>query len=964
VAGTVTLVASATDTGGHAFSREATVYVNNADGTSPFSSNLTGASAGSAFAMRFVTPATGAIVAGNTPVVATIEGALTPNWVLEYAPVGSINPYDLAAVDPDWIPLGNGTGFLTNQTAGTFPAATLANGIYFLRLSATPTAGGSTTYHGQVVAKGVAPQDIQPRVTLTAPAQGSTVPLTVPITGSITSMRPLVEWFAEYAPASTVDLNNLGSNEPPWRRFAQGTTTIANSLIANFDASLVPDGSYIVRIVAWNDIRLGWAEPLPLEVSGSVKLGRLRVEFTDLNLPVGNIPFTIRRIYDSLDASRDEGLGFGWSLAFFDADIGETVPRTGAGAFGATPFREGTRVYINTPDGKRAGFTFHAEFGVGGLFGAVYRAVFIPDPGVYEKLETPEGSDPFLSIDSNGNAFLAFLGFAWNPSTYILTTPEGLRYTYDENTGFVEARDLSGNTLVATANGLRHSTGASVQLVRNAQGRITQLVAPDGVTVDYGYSAAGDLTTVTDDDGRVTTFGYHASPPHFLKDVTDPFGRVGVRYDSVNVIGPTDFFTIAASYNERVLQRLQWTLSTDFFNGPDLHFVRDASDRVTEIRRYRGSDTTLRSKTTFTWDALDRLVGQSHLTGAGAPLHADAVSTLTRDAESRVTSIARAGDTTTNTFDMLGQLTAVTHTAGAAESYTYNSMGVRTASHLVPGPSTVGAGNRLVAAGPLAFTYDAEGNVTQKVETVSGQVTRFSYDHRNQLVLATIHPNAAAPPATTVAFEYDYVGRMMSRSLNGAKTWIVYERQMPVAEFADGAPTMNAAFFYAPDRLDDFHAVWRAGTGVRMLLKDHLGTVLGATDDLGALAWWTTYDAFGNLRGPAPAGGEPLRFAGRFYNDTLGLYEMRARYYDPRLGRFTQEDPIGFDGGDMNLYGYAKNNPLNFIDPTGRALTPENALLLGILVGLGSAWSGISILGTITINIEIVLIVAVLYLYY
>ena len=110
----------------------------------------------------------------------------------------------------------------------------------------------------------------------------------------------------------------------------------------------------------------------------------------------------------------------------------------------------------------------------------------------------------------------------------------------------------------------------------------------------------------------------------------------------------------------------------------------------------------------------------------------------------------------------------------------------------MPGPATVGPGNRLLTAGPLTFTYDAEGNVTQKVDTASGQVTRYSFDHRNQLVLATIHASAAAPPTTTVAFEYDYAGRMMSRSLNGTKTWILYDRQMPVAEFADGAATMSA----------------------------------------------------------------------------------------------------------------------------------------------------------------------------
>ena len=221
-------------------------------------------------------------------------------------------------------------------------------------------------------------------------------------------------------------------------------------------------------------------------------------------------------------------------------------------------------------------------------------------------------------------------------------------------------------------------------------------------------------------------------------------------------------------------------------------------------------------------------------------------------------------------------------------------------------------------AGPGGGTSDA----------ATGQVTRYRYDHRNQLVLATVHPDAGAPAATTVAFEYDYAGRMMSRSVDGAKTWIVYDRQMPVAEFADGADAVNAAFLYSPDRLDDFHAVWRAGTGVRLLLKDHMGTVLGATDAAGKLAWWRDVDAFGNPRAGQLAGDEPLGFAGRFHNAALGLYEMRARFYDPWLGRFTQEDPLEFAGGDMNLYGYAGNNPLMRNDPTGKLAALEYAALI------------------------------------
>ncbi|HEX8265940.1 MAG TPA: RHS repeat-associated core domain-containing protein, partial [Pyrinomonadaceae bacterium] len=75
------------------------------------------------------------------------------------------------------------------------------------------------------------------------------------------------------------------------------------------------------------------------------------------------------------------------------------------------------------------------------------------------------------------------------------------------------------------------------------------------------------------------------------------------------------------------------------------------------------------------------------------------------------------------------------------------------------------------------------------------------------------------------------------------------------------------------------------------------------------------YDAFGNVTN----GGLSTRyqFTGREYDNYSGLYYYRARWYDSQLGRFISEDPIGFAGGDINLYGYVKNNPIRFTDPFG-----------------------------------------------
>jgi RHS repeat-associated protein len=78
------------------------------------------------------------------------------------------------------------------------------------------------------------------------------------------------------------------------------------------------------------------------------------------------------------------------------------------------------------------------------------------------------------------------------------------------------------------------------------------------------------------------------------------------------------------------------------------------------------------------------------------------------------------------------------------------------------------------------------------------------------------------------------------------------------------------------------------------------------------------YDAFGNVEAESvPASGDRFKYAGREHDTATGLYYNRARCYDPGTGRFLGEDPIGFGGGDANLYRYVGNSPTNATDPTG-----------------------------------------------
>ena len=98
--------------------------------------------------------------------------------------------------------------------------------------------------------------------------------------------------------------------------------------------------------------------------------------------------------------------------------------------------------------------------------------------------------------------------------------------------------------------------------------------------------------------------------------------------------------------------------------------------------------------------------------------------------------------------------------------------------------------------------------------------------------------------------------------------------------------------------------------------QDGLGSVTSLSNAAGALANTYTYDSFGKLTASTGTLTNPFQFTGREFDAETGLRYYRFRYFDPTVGRFVSEDPIGFDGG-INFYLYVQNNPSLLIDPFG-----------------------------------------------
>ena len=209
----------------------------------------------------------------------------------------------------------------------------------------------------------------------------------------------------------------------------------------------------------------------------------------------------------------------------------------------------------------------------------------------------------------------------------------------------------------------------------------------------------------------------------------------------------------------------------------------------------------------------------------------------------------------------------------------------------------------------FTYTYDDNGNLTSKTSKANGEVTSYSYDAENQLIRVD-------RPGTVAEYRYDALGRRIEKVVNAVSTRYIYDNE-DIAVEVDGTTTAQAFYLHGPG-IDEPLSMGRfgAGGGTVVFHADGLGSISTLTDLNGNPVRSYTYDSFGRLVAQTGTFSNSYTYTGRELDPESGLLYYRARYYEPAIGRFLQEDPIGaFE--DSNLYTYSQSNPVNFIDPFG-----------------------------------------------
>jgi RHS repeat-associated protein len=298
----------------------------------------------------------------------------------------------------------------------------------------------------------------------------------------------------------------------------------------------------------------------------------------------------------------------------------------------------------------------------------------------------------------------------------------------------------------------------------------------------------------------------------------------------------------------------------------------------------------------------------------GSPLYAN---TYLRDKLGRLTQKTETIQGTTTVFgyayDPAGRLEQLAKDGIVSASYAYDANGNRL-SATTTGGTTSGsydAQDRLLAYGTRSYDYTGNGDLASKTDTATGQITSFGYDTLGNLVSALL------PDGRFLAYVIDGQSRRVGKRVNGAlvQGWLYQDALEPVAEL-DGAGNVVARFVYGSSAHVPDYMV-RGGVTYRVL-SDHLGSVrLVVNASTGAVAQRIDYDEFGNITTDTNPGFQPFGFAGGLYDADTGLVRFGARDYDAQVGRWTAKDPIRFDAGESNLYGYVVGDPVNATDPNG-----------------------------------------------
>ncbi len=478
--------------------------------------------------------------------------------------------------------------------------------------------------------------------------------------------------------------------------------------------------------------------------------------------------------------------------------------------------------------------------------------------------------------------------------------------------------------------------GKTTSFAYDSLGRLAAVSSPGGLTESLAYDTAGRLLGKTDRNGVLTTYEYDAAGQLMKKVFSDGTSGVAYTYDAAGRLTSAQNGTDSLSWTHDLAGQLLSETSAKnastvayTYDGAGnrlslringslyLTYAYDEAARLTSISRgskvfsFAYDDASRRTSmaypngvvTTYRYDVLSRLTRLK----AGLEVQRRGITDLRYTYDAVGSRLGKTGPRAAEQYeyDLLDRLKQVTALMGRGEriteAYTYDALGNRLSS-LVDSAWSYGDRNELTSNETAGFAYDANGNLIQKFERRS----TWTYEWNAESQLTRVLRDGAE----VARLSYDSLGRRVEKTAGGITRRYLYDGEDILQEEAGGRVQ---SYVHGPE-VDEPLGVEGLRGRFHYYHADGLGSIVGITDSRGKLRERFEYEAFGSIERGRPRG---YAFTGREWDAETRLYYYRARYYDPKIGRFISEDPIGFDSGDPNFYAYVENNPVSLVDPEG-----------------------------------------------